>query len=172
MSLAEELAEEFEHWYRNLAGESGQAPRSFSGVKKSGKQFVVVLNNIPWTRAEHIQRRVFLNWLCLHEELIAYAYATMVGLEDGSRAIDIVAEDAGILVEMTLPIVTYKNDKFGYGEARVHRSKSSEEEWRPYIGLLAPTAVEEGDKDPADEKVFIEIWETAKKDGIWRQRRL
>lgn len=172
MSLAEEIAKEFEEWYRALAHEHGQVPRAFLGVKKNGEQFVVVLNNIPWTRTEHVQRRVFLNWLCLHEELTAYAHAAMFGMvDDKSRVLCIAADDGSNLIQMTLPIVMYDDGKVGYDEAQVHRSRSVEAKWGPYIGLMSPTAVNETDRHSDDEELFVKIWEVAQKHGIWRQRR-
>lgn len=57
------LADEFENWYRKLSEINHAAPRALSGIAHDGKQFILILKDIPWTGVEHVQRRNFIYWL-------------------------------------------------------------------------------------------------------------
>ncbi|HOF42100.1 MAG TPA: hypothetical protein PLD73_18680 [Candidatus Hydrogenedentes bacterium] len=166
---ADLLAAEFEEWFRNLATCEGVAPRAFTGVARNGQQVVVILNDIPWTRPAHIQRRAFINWLCRKENITAYAVATMMVLKDNSCELDIVADDGNNIVLTLLPIVALANGNLTYGEAKVHRWKAGDQ-WHPYSGLMIPDSISETPAEPGDEVFFDGVWGEMRPKAFWRER--
>lgn len=170
-ATADLLAMELEEWFRNLMINHVVAPRAFTGITKHSQQFVAILNDIPWTRREHIQRRVFTHWLCRKEDVVAYAFASMMGLEDGSREVLIVADDGINIVNASLPIVALANGKTSYGVTTVHRCKTGDH-WQPYAGLMNPDSISGTDSESGDEVFFDSVWGEMRPKAFWRERPL
>lgn len=166
---AELLAMEFEEWLRILITSHGVAPRAFTGITRKGQQVIVILNDIPWTRPAHVQRRAFIHWLCQKENIAAYAFASMMGREDGSREVHIVADDGIDIVDAVLPIVELADGNTSYGVTTVHRWKSGEH-WYPYAGLMSPDSISETDSEFGDEAFFARVWGEMRPKAFWRAR--
>jgi len=163
--LAAVLAEEFAVWFRNL-GAQGFLPRAFTGVKRDGKQGIVVLSRLP---LDHVQRCDFLIWLCRTEQFIAYAYGTLVNIADSASAfsegIDIYASSDSYDVIKTLGIDTLTNGTFKIFDLD-HAVMSAGPENGVFLGLQRSASNASG----ADQQQFRELWQDMGAEVIWRQR--
>jgi len=168
ITAAEALTVQAEQWLRCIWKSHSVAPRAFTGITRSGEQFMTILNDIPWTRPDHIQRRVFLHWLCGKEEVAAYAYISMVGAEDGSLAVDIVSDDGDNIVEAIMPIVERDDGDYIYDEAQMYHSPAKDREWSPHTRLMEPGIIEVRSFDSGDVALFENWWAELRPKSLWR----
>lgn len=169
VTLAEALAVQADTWFRQLYQSHKDAPRTFTGVSRACEQFITILEEVAWTRSEHIQRRAFLHWLCRKEDVAAYAYGGLWGLEDGSYMIKIFADDGEDTVEVTVPIVNRDDGASVYDQPQVNRWKTRENVWSPYTRLMEPGIIKVDDIDAADEVTFEKWWTTLRPRSSWRK---
>jgi len=164
--LALELAEEFDVWFRNL-GSQGIIPRAFTGVTSDGRQFVVVLSGLS---LNHSQRRNFLIWLCRHEQFVAYAYGTLVGIAQKSsdtlaEGLDIYSSSSACDVSISLSVHRLKDATVEYTETF---KKVVRERLGNLLFFQLQHSAEEISSDA--EKTFRRAWCDLKPKAMFRQR--
>lgn len=169
-SYADILAIEFEEWYRNLLQSSQVVPRAVSGITASGRQFVAIINDIPWTQKEHIQRRNFIHWLLWKECVVAYVVGSMMGREDSGRDIDIISDDGINIIERILPIISRDDGAISFDEVKVFKDKHGTREWHPYSELMKPDAVDTKWVSEGDQQFFENVWTVMREKCFWRDR--
>jgi hypothetical protein len=166
------LADEFEDWYRKLSEINHAAPRAISGITSDGKQFILILKDIPWTGTEHVQRRNFIYWLLQKENIIAYVYGSLMQDQDSQKCIHIIADDGNNIVHKLMPIIIKDNKKEGYDTPTVHRAKHYEREWHPFTNLMAPDSIDVTSLNQNDLEFFDNVWKAMRSKCLWRDRRV
>jgi hypothetical protein len=138
----------------------------FTGVKKDGKQGIVILSRLA---LDHVQRRDFLIWLCRTEQFIAYAYGAHVGIADSasnySEGVDIYASSDSHDVIKSLSIDIMTDGTFKIFD-RHDAVMSASPENGIFLGLQRSTSNISG----ANQQQFRELWRDMAAEVTWRQR--
>jgi hypothetical protein len=160
------LVQEFAAWFRNLALQ-GVVPRTFTGVKRDGKQAIVILTGLP---LDHVQRRDFLIWLYRTEGFVAYAYGTHVGIAADSAStlaegIDIYASSDRYDASKTLGI-----DRLTGGTLKIVEHNLAVMPASPENGIFLGLQRSTTDISSDNQKLFRNLWRDERPNAKWRQR--
>ena len=166
--VAVALAAESEVWFLKTLKSHNAAPRTFTGITRSGYQFMTYLDEVQWTQPEHIKRRAFLIWLCRRECVAAYSYATLMALDDGSYFIEIVADDGDNIANVSIPMVRSDSGLSVFEESKLHLSRDQDRKWHPYTRLMELNLDSGEGFEAGDEEVFEKWWEVLRSSTAWR----
>ena len=100
---------------------------------------------------------------------MAYAYGGLWGIDDGSRAIQIVADDGDNIVDLVIPLLDCDDGTCVYDETKMYRTLAAGSEWRPYTHLMQPDIIEMNSLDPTDELSFEKWWAALRSKSNWRK---
>lgn len=162
--LAESLAHDLEDVYRNIYFPLGERSRKFTGVVPAGYQFVF---NVTPLRLGRVEMRDFFIFLCRHENLVAYAYASPVAIAGDADSINegfhiyssSKARDIAIYLSTEIP---ESQDCFQIVDKKVY-SPYPTDQWTPYLGLL------NGETNAIKAVEYEEMWMNIKSKIEWRK---
>lgn len=162
--ISGQLMNEFVSWFYNLVEQGTDLPKVFSGVNRDGRQFVVVLSDLPIGQGDHLD---FMRAVLRVEDAVAYAFKMRVGLlnektNTTEERVDFFTGEPGQYLFLEIAPRDGVSWKSGFYETS--KRQSDQPEW--FMQDLFPTEYKPSDKDPQ----FLQIWGSVRDSVMWRQR--